>query len=40
MARYFFDFYDGDLTRDQHGVECAGFPECLFGNKLCDLSRL
>lgn len=24
MARYFFDFHDGELHRDSHGVECAG----------------
>ena len=24
MARYFFDFYDGALTRDSHGIECCG----------------
>lgn len=23
MARYFFDFYDGNLKRDLHGAECA-----------------
>ncbi|MDB5644402.1 hypothetical protein [Methylobacterium sp.] len=24
MARYFFDFYDGEMRRDTEGTECAG----------------
>lgn len=27
MARSFFDLYDGTLTRDSHGIECAGLEE-------------
>lgn len=27
MARYFFDFYDGQVRRDAHGTECDGYED-------------
>jgi hypothetical protein len=41
MARYFFDFRDGEYVQDEIGVEASGYPDIkrIAGQHMADLLR-